>query len=104
VPLAVAVKDPGMIIDCHRLASFCREQAQEWQPAWQHGVDGLAYARTVDKAALASTQLAYLGAGLERVCKRDQFSGAWKRIEQELVAMLGPKWRPPAPAAAGAAP
>jgi hypothetical protein len=96
------VKDPGMIIDCHRLASFCREQAQQWQPAWQHGVDGLAYARTVDKEALLSTQLAYLGAGLERVCKRDQYSGAWKRIEQELVALLGPKWRPPAPTARGA--
>jgi len=102
VPLAMAVKDPGMIIDCHRLASFCREQAQQWQPAWQHGVDGLAYARTVDKEALLSTQLAYLGAGLERVCKRDQYSGAWKRIEQELVALLGPKWRPPAPTARGA--
>jgi hypothetical protein len=102
VPLAVAVQDPGMIIDCHRLASFCRERAEQWAPAWQHGVDGLACARTVDKAALASTQLAYLGVGLERLCKRDQYSGAWKRIEQELVALLGPTWRPPTPAAKGA--
>lgn len=102
VPLAVAVKDPGMIIDCHRLASFCRERAEQWAPAWQHGVDGLAYARTVDKQALANTQLGYLGAGLERLCKRDQYSGAWKRIEQELAALLGPKWRPPAPAAKAA--
>lgn len=102
VPLAVAVKDPGMIIDCHRLASFCRERAEQWAPAWQHGVDGLAYARTVDKQALANTQLAYLGIGLERLCKRNQYSGAWKRIEQELVALLGPKWRPPAPGAKAA--
>jgi len=103
VPLAVAIKDPGMIIDCHRLASFCQEQAKQYQPAWQHGVDGLAYARTVDKAALAHTQLPYLGLGLERVCKRSQFSGSWKRIEQELVALLGPEWRPNPQAAKGAA-
>jgi hypothetical protein len=94
IALAMATKDPGMIIDCHRLASFCQEQAKQYQPAWQHGVDGLAYARTVDKAALAHTQLAYLGEGLDRVCKRGPLGGSWKRIEQELIALLGPKWRP----------
>ena len=97
VPLAMAAKDAGMIIDCHRLASFCLEQAKQYQPAWQHGVDGLAYARTVDKAALASTQLGYLGEGLDRLCKRGPLGGSWKRIEQELIGLLGPKWRPAAP-------
>ena len=103
VPLALATKDPGMIIDCYRLASFCQEQAKQFQPAWQHGIDGLAYARTVDKAALASTQLAYLGEGLARLCKGSQFSGSWKRIEQELIALLGPTWRPTAHLPKGAA-
>jgi hypothetical protein len=103
VPLAMATQDPGMIIDCHRLASFCQEQAKQYQPAWQHGVDGLAYARTVDKAALVSTQLAYLGEGLDRLCKRGPLSGSWKRIEQELIVLLGPKWRPTAHLPKGAA-
>ena len=103
VPLAMTAKDPGMIIDCYRLASFCQEQAKQDQPAWQHGVDGLAYARTVDKAALASTQLAYLGEGLARLCKSSQLSGSWRRIEQELIALLGPAWRPTANLPKGAA-
>lgn len=93
-PLAVAVKDPGMVIDCHRLASFCQEQAKQLQPAWQHGVDGLAYARAVDPKALGGTTLGYLGIALERLCQRSQYSGSWKRIEQELVGLLGPRWRP----------
>jgi len=96
LPLAQATKDPGMIIDCYRLASFCLEQGKQYQPAWQQGVDGLAFARTVDKAALAATTLPYLGEGLSRLCKQSQLSGSWKRIEQELVALLGPTWRPTA--------
>jgi len=33
---------------------------------------------------------------LSRLCKQSQLSGSWKRIEQELVALLGPTWRPTA--------
>jgi hypothetical protein len=94
LPLAQATKDPGMIIDCYRLASFCLEQGKQYQPAWQQGVDGLAFARTLDKATLATTTLPYLGESLSRLCQQSQLSGSWRRIEQELVALLGPKWRP----------
>jgi hypothetical protein len=103
LPIALATQDPGMIVDCHRLASFCLEQGKQYQPAWQQGVDGLAFARTIDKAALASTTLPYLGESLSRLCKQSQLSGSWKRIEQELVALLGPKWRPTAHLPKGAA-
>jgi len=103
LPLAKAVGDPGMVIDCHRLASFCLEQAKQLQPAWQHGVDGLAYARAVERRLLTTTTLAYLGSGLERLCKHGQLSGSWKRIEQELLSLLGQDWRPAAPPPTGAA-
>ncbi len=96
LPLARATKDPGMIIDCYRLASFCLEQGKQYKPAWQQGVDGLAFARTVDKETLVTTTLAYLGESLARLCKHSQLSGSWKRIEQELVNLLGPEWRPTA--------
>jgi hypothetical protein len=101
LPLAKSVKDPGMVIDCYRLAAFCLEQAKQFQPAWQQGVDGLAYARTVDKAALGTTTLPYLGEALARLCKHGALGGSWKRIEQELVTLLGPKWRPTAHLPAG---
>ena len=101
VPLAKAVPDPATVIDCHRLASLCHEQDKQYQAAWQQGVDGLAFARGVDKAALAQTTLAYLGESLARLCKRGEFNGGWPRIERELVALLGPKWRPTAHLPAG---
>jgi hypothetical protein len=104
LPLAKAVNDPGMIIDCHRLASFSHEQAKQLQPAWQQGVDGLAYARTVEKKTLSTTTLGYLGVGLERLCKGSQWAGSWRRIEQELASLLGPQWRPAAAQPKGAAP
>jgi hypothetical protein len=96
-PLAKSANDPGMTIDCYRLASFCHEQNKQIQPAWQLGVDGLAFARTVDKKALPTTTLNYLGVGLDRICKHGGLGGSWPRIEQELVALLGPKWRPANP-------
>jgi hypothetical protein len=96
-PLAKAANEPGMTIDCYRLASFCQEQNKQPQVAWQHGVDGLAFARTVDKEALATTTLNYLGVGLDRLCKQGSLRGSWPRIEQELVALLGPDWRPASP-------
>jgi hypothetical protein len=96
-PLARATGDAGMTIDCFRLASFCHELDKQIQPAWQHGVDGLAFARTVERQTLPTTSLNYLGVGLERLCKQGSLRGSWPRIEQELVALLGPEWRPAAP-------
>jgi hypothetical protein len=101
VPLAKALPDPAMVIDCHRLASLCHEQDKQYQPAWQQGVDGLGFARGVDKAALPQSTLAYLGESLARLCKRGEFKGLWPRIERELVSLLGPKWRPTAHLPAG---
>ena len=101
VPLAKAVPDPAMVIDCHRLASLCHEQDKQYQAAWQQGVEGLGFARGVDKPVLAQTTLAYLGESLARLCKRGEFNGGWTRIERELVTLLGPKWRPTAHLPAG---
>ena len=96
LPMAQALKEPGMVVDCYRLASFCLEQDKQYQPAWQQGLDGLAFAHTIEKGALASTTLPYLGESLSRLSKQKQFASSWKRLENELVALLGPEWRPPA--------
>ena len=96
MPLAKALPDSALVIDCHRLASLCYEQDKQYQPAWQQAVDGLAFARGVDKTVLAQTTLGYLGESLARLCERSEFKGAWSRIEHELVALLGPDWRPTA--------
>jgi hypothetical protein len=47
-PQAQALNDARSVIDCHRFASFCREQEGKLRPAWQHGLDALAFARTLD--------------------------------------------------------
>ncbi len=93
LPLAQALQDPGLIIDCHRLASLCHEQQRQWPQAWQHAVDGLAYARTVEPKVLTSTSLAYLGEAFARLCKRGEYSGSWARVDKELTQLLGPDWR-----------
>lgn len=92
--MAEALREPGMVIDCYRLASFALEQGKQLLPAWQKGMDGLAYAKTQEKDALASTTLSYLGMGLSRIGRQKEFASAWKRAESDLVSLLGPDWRP----------
>jgi hypothetical protein len=93
-PMAEALKEPGMVVDCYRLASFSMEQDKQLLPAWQHGVDGVAYAKTQEKETLASTTLSYLGVGLSRIGKQKEYASSWQRVERDMVALLGPDWRP----------
>jgi len=96
-PMAEALKEPGMVVDCYRLASFSLEQDKQFPPAWQSGVDGVAYAKTQEKETLGSTTLSYLGLGLSRIGKQKEYISSWRRVESDLVALVGPDWRPAEP-------
>jgi hypothetical protein len=98
VPMAVAAADPRMVLDCYRLASFSYEQDGQYDKAWQLGVDGLGHAHKMDKEALNTSTLPYLGEGLMRLTRRPEYSGSGLRIEREMVALLGrTDWQPRPP-------
>jgi hypothetical protein len=97
IPMAIAAGDARMALDGYRLASFCYEQDGQYDKAWQQGVDGLAYARTLDKETAGTSTVAYLGEGMMRLAKRPEYSSASLRIEREMVALTGrTDWRPTA--------
>jgi len=99
LPLALALKgEVGMAVDCYRLSCFCLEQGGRPAAAWKKGLAGVDFAKAQEKGTLASTTLAYLGEGLSRLAKADrQLAPYWREVERDLVALLGPDWRPPPP-------
>ena len=95
VPMATAAGDARMVLDCYRLASFSYEQDGQYDEAWKAGVDGLSYARNLDRETLDTSTFAYLGEGLMRLARRPEYSASGLRIEREIVGLLGrTDWRP----------
>lgn len=88
LPLAQALADDRSVIDCHRLASFCRERDGEIRAAWQHGLDALAFARTVDPETLRSSTLKFMAEGMQRLAKDAEFRSQAARVQREFDQLL----------------
>ena len=67
VPLAAVEGDDAIILDCHRLASFCHEQAGDLERAWQTALLGLSHARELEPNAREYGNFASLAEGLRRM-------------------------------------
>jgi hypothetical protein len=108
IPIAESAKDPRMVLDCYRLASFSYEQSGAHDKAWQTGIDGLGYAHKLDLETRQTTTLPYLGEGMMRLTQRPEYQTTSLRIEREMVALTGrTDWRPqtaPPPTAVASAP
>jgi tetratricopeptide (TPR) repeat protein len=95
IPLATKAEDPRMVLDCYRLASFSYEQAGQYEKAWNTGVDGIGYAKTLEDETRKTSNLPYLGEGMLRLAKRPEYKGAEFTVDREMVGLLGTKdWRP----------
>lgn len=110
-PLAAESGDTRALLDCHRLASFCHEQAGADEAAFRAGMNGLEVARQMDRETLATSSFPYLGEGLMRLTSRGELQALQPTVEREIVLIAGTRdWRPkgaaPAsvPAAAPAVP
>lgn len=102
VPLAAESGDLRTLLDCHRLACFCHEQAGHPEQAFDSGKQGLKVARQMDRETLGSSTFPYLGEGLMRLTQTDQLRGLEGQVEREIVLIAGTRdWRPkPVPGAA----
>jgi hypothetical protein len=88
LPMALALADARTVIDCHRLASFSREQEGKIRPAWQHGLDALDFAHTVDGDTLRSSTLKFLGEGMQRLAKHETYRSQGARIQRDFDQLL----------------
>lgn len=66
-PLAQAEGDQASVLDCHRLASFCYEQASDMEQAWRVAVRGLAAAHELDPVARRLSSFSSLDEALQRM-------------------------------------
>jgi hypothetical protein len=94
-PIADELEDDRAVLDCCRLASFCREREGNLDEAWRLGLLGLEKARTLDAETLQTSTFPYLGVGLMRLTESGSRYTLGPRLEQEIVAIAGTRdWRP----------
>lgn len=96
VPIAEALKDARSVIDCWRLASYCHEQSGAPEAAWDAGLAGFGVGRTLDAETKKTTSLAFLAEGLMRLTSKRPLNRYAQAMEEQIVAALGPDWRPAA--------
>jgi hypothetical protein len=100
-PLARELKDERMELECWRMASWCREVAQEVEPAWEHCQRAWEVGRAMNGTTRGTSTLPYVGEALVRLSHERQGASSARVMESEVESVLGSDWRPQAPAAGG---
>ncbi|ATB37718.1 hypothetical protein CYFUS_003143 [Cystobacter fuscus] len=100
-PLARALMDAQMELECWRMASWCHEMAKEVEPAWEHGQRAWQVGQAMDAGTRATSTLAYVGEALVRLSHERQGEPTAREVESDVVSVLGKDWRPMAAAAGG---
>jgi hypothetical protein len=100
-PLARALKDARMELECWRMASWCCELQKEVERAWAHGQRAWEVGRAMDAAPRGTSTLPYVAEALVRLSHERRGPRAAREMELEIESVLGQDWRPEAPAAGG---
>ncbi|WNG30410.1 hypothetical protein F0U62_45175 [Cystobacter fuscus] len=100
-PLARALKDARMELECWRMASWCCEVRKEWERAWAHGQRAWEVGQTLDAQTRETSTLPYVAEALVRLSQERRGHQAAREMEREVESVLGRDWRPEAPAAGG---
>lgn len=93
-PLAHALEDSHMELECWRMASWCCEATQELEPAWAHSQRAWEVGQRLDASTRAASTLPYVGEALVRLSHARQGEHAARAKESEVAEVLGQHWRP----------
>jgi hypothetical protein len=88
VPMAQALGDPRMVIDCMRLASFSREQGGDLRAALRHGMEVTEFARGVDFETRSTSTLPFVGEAMKRLAKKSELRPQAERTGREIEELL----------------
>lgn len=90
-PIAAAIPDPLMEMECLRMAAYCREASKDWEGAWTLGGKALKSAEKMEPDLRANSTLPYVGQGLTRVNnKARKTDGA--TLKKHLDQVIGVGW------------
>jgi hypothetical protein len=88
VPQASEAGDLAVLLDCHRLASFCHEQHSATEQAWQSALSALAVAQQIPARTRGTTSARFVVEALRRLAKHPP-TRLTKQLDQELSQLLG---------------
>ncbi|MCI5162398.1 MAG: hypothetical protein D3917_10370 [Candidatus Electrothrix sp. AX5] len=94
-PLAAEQGEARAELDCHRLASFCYEQAGNWDGAFRAGGLGFQVAREMDQETLETSSFTYLGEAMMRLSQNGTSRDLPAHTEKRIIEIAGTRdWRP----------
>jgi hypothetical protein len=93
-PLACALTDAHLEVECWRMGGFCRESLRELDAAWEDGRRAWEVGQSLEPQARATSTLPYVAEGLVRLSRARHGERAARDMEAEAQALLGAGWRP----------
>lgn len=93
-PMARTLADARLELECWRMASFCRESAQELDKAWESGEFAWEVGQALAPEERATSTLPYVAEAQVRLGRARQGEAAARRLEAEAESILGREWRP----------
>ncbi len=93
-PLAEKLEDKNMQLECWRMASYCYEIEKDHKLSWDCGMKALDLGETMKPEDREHSTLPYVGEGLMRLTKINEFADQEQSVEDKMVELVGPDWRP----------
>ncbi|MCA9711011.1 MAG: hypothetical protein KDK70_34535, partial [Myxococcales bacterium] len=93
LPVAEAMADRRMQLECLRMAAYCDEQRGEPIAAWDRSAAALVVGDAIAPADRPTTTLAFVGEAMLRLAEHRSLQGRAPLVEREMTRLMGPSWR-----------
>ncbi len=93
VPLPTELEEQLMVLECWRMASYCREQIEHYDKAWSCGLQALVVGEELDEETLKTSTLPYVSQGLLRIANVQKDNSGADDVMKKTKTLLGPNWQ-----------
>jgi hypothetical protein len=93
LPLAQALSDRRVELECRRMASYCEERAGNVTLAWKHAVAAVAVGASLSADERRSTTLPFVGQALLRMISGFGHRKQRQAIGRKFASLLGQDWQ-----------
>ena len=91
-PLAEKQEDHFALLESRRMASYCRQQAGQFEQAWTEGQKALDTGAILDDETRGNSTLPYVGQCLLQLIEDRHVEAGEKEIRQRMVELVGEDW------------
>ena len=91
-PLAQEQEDHFALLESRRMAAYCRQQAGQYEQAWNEGHKALAAGELLDEETRTNSTLPYVGQGLLQLIEEKDDPRRADDVRRRMVELVGDDW------------